>query len=127
MPPFRNILLAQVVGIIILHSLIPHQHHGEMTFEEHDASHETAKDIADSFGLIFQNGFNYNFKYFIHTNEISLEKTGPNELTFLTGIILPNWEDFSPSPGQYLVSINQIVFTVLFPPANGLRAPPYMI
>lgn len=66
---FRNILLFHATGIILLHSFIPHLHHGEMTNVEHYMSHKNANDIIDYLGLAFQQGSSDNLTNYISSDQ----------------------------------------------------------
>lgn len=70
----RNILFFHVVVILILHTLIPHKHHSEMTYQEHYSSHTNAKGIFGFISLVFQNGSTDTLPYFIFSEQNYLNK-----------------------------------------------------
>lgn len=49
----RFILIYLAASITFLHSLLPHQHHGEMVDAEHSEEHVQAEDLLDYLELIF--------------------------------------------------------------------------
>jgi hypothetical protein len=120
----RNIFLINAVAILLLHSLTPHRHHEEMTYEEHKKAHQNANSIIDYLGIAFHQETNYNLEnYFLEgTNYFKeVDSKGfnfPINATFpKVEILITKTISFYRSlPGKSLIK-----FIIL---ANGLRAPP---
>lgn len=72
---FRKIFFISAVGVLLLHLLIPHKHHQEMTYEEHNGSHENAKGIIGLLGLTFHQGLSSYSDNFTFSEIIILQKT----------------------------------------------------
>lgn len=49
-------ILISTVGVILLYILIPHKHHGEITFEEHNIVHQKANEIIELISLVLHEG-----------------------------------------------------------------------
>ena len=49
----RNIAVLLAGAILMLHNFLPHQHHSELSEEEHITQHETAENLYDFLQLIF--------------------------------------------------------------------------
>lgn len=119
----RNILLYCAVGIALLHSLIPHLHHGEMTNVEHYTSHENAIDFVDYLGLAFQHGTKDKLNY-ISTEQKS---TGSIDLDYLQGCAGINTtppEVRSTSKSLDFSTQSQLSFYNINASSDGLRGPP---
>ncbi len=121
----RNILLIKAVVIILFHSLIPHRHHGEMTFEEHKITHEKATDIIDYLGLAFHEDSNNKFENYNPVEQNSLRKIDPNGFNFLISTSFAKDKSIFEGERPSFRTRSRKLFidrtTIL---ANGLRAPP---
>lgn len=49
----RNMMLFIATTIVLLHSIIPHSHHSELSAEQHLQEHENASSILDYLSLAF--------------------------------------------------------------------------
>ena len=83
----RNILLNITLGIVLLHGLIPHLHHEDMTTIEHDTTHQNANDLVDYLGLAFQHGSEDSSTIFILSEQ---SFTQGNDLDDLQGCVVHN-------------------------------------
>lgn len=110
-------------SMITLHSIIPHHHHNEISFEQHLAEHEAAESLVDILALLF---------HFEGGDEIfeSLMKVNSHIFTFLVAVAVctclihaikwflqddnSSWNTFYLVPTQPLFILN----------GTGLRAPP---
>ena len=119
----RNISLYLTLGIVLLHALIPHLHHEEMTPVEHDTTHENANDLVDYLSLAFQHGSEDNLTIFISSEQTS---TRSIELDDLQGCVINNTftEVVSTSKKPNLNTQSQSLFNQIIVSSNGLRAPP---
>ena len=120
----RNIWLIQIVGMLLLHVMIPHRHHEEMTFSEHERSHEHAKNIIDYLELAFHQATDYSLDNIISEQCLQAENFNPSsgdslhkfdftELKFL----------FNPTKAKYKL-LSQGYSPTFITCINGLRAPP---
>jgi len=71
----RNILFLNVVIVILLHAVIPHKHHGEMTFDEHQLTHQNANTVFKIIGLVFQEGASTSLDNYVLAEQIVPNKT----------------------------------------------------
>lgn len=53
----KNIFLLLAGCLLLLHSFIPHQHHSELSEEEHIEQHEEADDLFEFLQLVFHIDF----------------------------------------------------------------------
>ncbi|MDH5604544.1 MAG: hypothetical protein OEY51_11415 [Cyclobacteriaceae bacterium] len=53
MKTLKNILLVNFLAVVLLHALVSHRHHGEMTVGEHTSAHRKATRLIDYIGLSF--------------------------------------------------------------------------
>jgi len=120
----RKILFFNVVVVMVLHTLIPHKHHGEMTDEEHNITHNKANEIIDIIRLAFHQGSSNNLDYYTLSEPLSLSKIDFNGLDFFAGVIpidfklLPKNESPTSTISPYVI-INPFIFH-----SNSLRGPP---
>lgn len=49
----RSISLFAAFAIVMVHSMVPHQHRDELSFAEHEAQHEEASGLIDYLSLAF--------------------------------------------------------------------------
>ena len=120
----RYLLLIQVVGILLLHSLIPHRHLSEMTNAEHVLAHEIANDFIDYLGLAFQHSSNENSNYYIFSEQNSSTTIDLDDSFFLAGTNCTHPEVVPTSIGLHLKNPSQKSLDHINPSSNGLRAPP---
>ena len=120
----RKILLFNVVVVIILHALISHKHHGEMTDEEHNITHNNANGIIDIIGLGFHHGSSNNLDNYIISEQNSLNKLDFNELDFFAGIFSIDFKLFPANESPTATIRPYIIFNVFIINSHGLRGPP---
>jgi hypothetical protein len=119
----RNILLYTTLGVVLLHSHIPHLHHGEMTTIEHDTTHQNANDLVDYLGLAFQHGSADGSTIFILSEQTSTQTIDLDDLQGC-GVNNTFTDLISTSKSQNLSTHSQPLFNKTTVSSNGLRAPP---
>ena len=70
----KKILALNIFLFIILHSIIPHKHHNEMSCEENFNIHSNANDIIDYLSLIFHTTSGTNFETYFSKNSSHINK-----------------------------------------------------
>ncbi len=124
MNQIRNILLINVVGILLLHSFIPHRHQEEMTYVEHQKAHEDANSIIDYLGLAFHQYASSNLENFFLEKTNDFKEFDAKYFNFSINLTTPKVEFIytkTKSLSRKLPEKLLIKFIIL---ANGLRAPP---
>ncbi len=123
MPFIRKILFISVTLLILLHTLIPHRHHSEMSYTEDIIAHNKADDIFDFLSLAFHQDSSV---YIINSvsNEYFIEKNQLDLFTFLnTPIFTRSYFYSKKTPIFHNSNLKKTTLTVAL---NGLRAPPYL-
>lgn len=120
----NNILIFKAVGILLLHTLIPHGHHFEMAYEEHIKVHENADDIIDFLGLGFQQDSTNQLENFTPHGQNLLKQIDFIDFNFLTSVLFVKDESTLRSGGLYFKTQPQNLFNTFLLPSNSLRAPP---
>ena len=112
------------MGMILLHAIIPHKHHIEMTWEEHIYAHEYADDLIDFLGLGFHQDSNKNLENYSYTEQILLKKIYFVDFNSLTGFfnLEGNIVDVRKNLHTQAQLTNLSIDFILL--SNGLRAPP---
>ena len=85
MKSFQNILLLKIAAVILLHSLIPHRHHREMSTTEHKTAHINADDLIDYLSLAFHSNFFGDFENYIAAERLSPNRTIAGASRFAAG------------------------------------------
>jgi hypothetical protein len=119
-----KMLYILIPGIFLLHSLIPHQHHGDMTVTEHKLAHEYANNVIDYLGLFFHEGSTNNTEAIVLVKEIIKKKVESNKGVYFANFNISKKELFPkhfPNPTQLNTSIFWNSFQIK---SRGLRAPP---
>ena len=120
MKAIRDILLVHILVIVMSHLAVPHLHHGEMTSNEHQLSHEEANSIIDYLSLAFQQDSYNTLENYVYSNSF------PEKCKFYA---LPTYAELKFS-GRRLIPEEKVRFfntpfrssVELLP--SGLRAPP---
>ena len=123
MQSLRKITLLLAFGIVMLHAVIPHLHHGEMMSEEHEALHTNACNVVDYLSIGFHSSSSYldnflpnHYSNKPHSADKTLVSHGGFGINFDAPVFLANELYF---PNHKLSFTCRKLFT-----ANGLRAPP---
>ncbi len=109
--------------MITLHSIIPHHHHNEITFEQHMAEHEAADSFIDILALLFHfEGGDEIFESLMKVNsQISVLLVGVAVCTCLIHTIRLFLLDKDSSWNSFYLVPTQPLFILS---GKGLRAPP---
>jgi len=68
-------MFIQVVVMVLLHSVMPHKHQVEMTYEEHSIAHKTAADYIDYIALAFHQGTANDLENYLITKKETQQET----------------------------------------------------
>lgn len=79
MRPIRFIMFLEAVMVILLHTFIPHVHHGEMTFESNLKAHAKAHTIFEILGLKFHKHLSGDLTNYTLSQSSSLKKISFND------------------------------------------------
>lgn len=90
----RNILFFNTAAIIVLHTLIPHKHHGEMTFKEHTLTHSNAIGIFDTIRLAFHQDTSNDLNNFTLSEQLYLKTNLCNAFDCFHAICFKSGEPF---------------------------------
>lgn len=79
MRPIRYIMFLEAVIVILLHALIPHVHHGEITFEAHVKAHAKAHTIFEILELKFHKHLSVDLTNYTLAQSVALKKVPINK------------------------------------------------
>ena len=120
----RKISFVLVMVVILLHALVPHVHHSDMSKEEHSKVHHSVKDLLGVLCITFHNDLGSSDEY------VGLEY---NELLSRVDFSFVEFPIFQIQNKEQLQEGNQTLFSDLlfcsyqsysYTP-SGLRAPPH--
>lgn len=118
----RHLMMTIATTIVLLHSIIPHSHHSELTHEEHHRQHENASSILDFISLAFHlDHEDGQLEEFVQGNDIDIDQLFPvSTFTATIQLEIVVWP-------QDLILYNSldVIYTdrsILS--SKGLRAPP---
>ncbi len=120
----QNIVFITVVIVILLHSMILHKHHGEMSFREHQLAHQKANTLFKVIGLAFHEGPSTNLDNYVLTEKTLINKTDIHQFSPCIYATLDNlkWLSILESKEQSLYKFSLTKSVHLQP--HGLRGPP---
>lgn len=119
----RHTVLFIATSLVLLHSIIPHSHHSELTEEENLKQHETASSIIDYLSLAFHlDHEDGQLEDFIPGNDVDPVQLEPYILSnFSVGVTLEVTER-----ELLLTSYDHFYHDRSSLTSSGLRAPPYL-
>ena len=120
----RNILLINIVAILLLHSIIPHRHHEEMTCAEHAKAHENTKDVIGYLRLAFHEATNYNLENALFQKTDYAKNFDSLRIDFQVNFGFTKSEILYTQINPFFRTLPQKSHLEFFILANGLRAPP---
>ena len=108
---------------IFCHLIIPHVHHGEITYEEHTISHEEAKSVIDYIRLAFHQNSNSSFDNYTFSENSQLINSHFNNPDILANSTFTKKDVFSRVTILYFSFQFQIGKSPI-PISYTLRGPP---
>jgi hypothetical protein len=124
---FRDIIFGIVLVIIMLHTVIPHPHSGELTKEEHFELHKKSNSLFGIIRLIFHESDDDNLDNLMIAKYESFKKLYLNQ-NYPTALIFKNiTSPLEKIETKKTIKSNTFNFNkLLFVKPNGLRGPPIL-
>lgn len=110
--------------MILLHTVIPHRHHVDMTFDEDVKAHEIASDFIDFFRLGFHQSFNKELEHSIFIISVFPKKIYAADQLSQAGTIRIICQPLVKLVRSYFTNPSITLFKTFLSISNALRAPP---